>query len=48
MLTFHEIQAEINRSEAKLLRQERAVAQTRKLIEGLKQLQEAGEPKKGK
>jgi len=46
MLTYHEIQLEINRSEAKLARQTRAVEQTEKLIAGLKELQERGEPKK--
>lgn len=46
MLTFHEIQMEINRAESKLIRQTRAVEQTQKLIAGLKELQERGEPKK--
>lgn len=44
-MTFHEIQAEINRLESKLTRQERAVEQTRKLMESLQSLQNAGEPK---
>jgi len=46
MLTFHEIQQEINRAESKLIRQTRAVEQTQKLIEGLKSLQTRGESKK--
>lgn len=46
MLTFHEVQLEINRAESKLQRQERAVEQTRKLIAGLKELQQRGEAKK--
>jgi len=46
MLTFHEIQMEINRAESKLIRQTRAVEQTQKLIQGLKELQERGEKKK--
>jgi len=46
MLTFHEIQMEINRAESKLIRQTRAVEQTQKLIAGLKELQERGETKK--
>jgi len=44
-MTFHEIQLEINRLEAKADRQERNAAQTRKLIESLKGLQ-AEKPKK--
>lgn len=46
MLTFHEIQMEINRAEAKLARQTRAAEQTQKLIAGLKELQERGDKKK--
>jgi len=46
MLTFHEIQLEINRAESKLIRQTRAVEQTQKLIAGLKELQARGESKK--
>jgi len=46
MLTFHDIQVEINRAESKLIRQRRSVEQTEKLIAGLKELQERGEPKK--
>jgi len=45
MLTFHEIQMELNRAESKLQRQTRAVEQTNKLIEGLKQLQQQAEKK---
>jgi len=45
MMTFHEIQMEINRAEAKLVRQQHAVTQTTKLIDGLKQLQQLGEKK---
>lgn len=44
-MTFHEIQAEINRLETKLQRQRRVAEQTDKLIESLRQLQTAGEPK---
>jgi len=45
MLTFHELQLEINRAQSKLQRQERAVEQTKKLIDGLNQLQQQGEKK---
>jgi len=48
MLTFHEIQLELNRQDAKLRRQEQAVAQTKKLIESLKQLQDNGDQSKKK
>lgn len=44
-LTFHELQLEINRLEAKEKRQEATLARTRKLIHSLKQLQRKGEPK---
>lgn len=47
MLSFHEIQAEIGRQEAKLERQQKAVEQTAKLIAGLRELQEQGSKKKG-
>jgi len=46
MLTYQEIQLEINRAESKLIRQTRALEQTKRLIEGLKQLQERGEKPK--
>lgn len=45
MMTYHEVQLEINRLEAKAERQERTAAQTRKLIASLKALQNE-EPKK--
>jgi len=47
-MTFHEIQMEINKAESKLIRQRRNVEQTEKLIAGLKELQQRGEPKEGK
>lgn len=44
-MTFQEYQLEINRLEAKLERQARAHAQTAKLIQSLKALQQQGERK---
>jgi len=43
MMTFHEIQAEINRLEAKAERQERTAQNTRKLIASLRELQQNGD-----
>jgi len=47
-MTYHEYQLEINRLEAKLERQRKSAESTSRLIESLKQLQAAGEPKAAK